>query len=733
VAGVYEAPSGPGAIPALAKAPDWTYLRGVVDGHALHLEDQDSIEHRRVLDLRQGILWREWRHRDPNGRITRLRFLRLVSLADRHALVQCAALMAENYSGPVLLEGRFAPAPRGAGDLPTPQADLLACRIVPVTAGDAPPLPGVVLERRTEGSGVTLAVAAMSRLQGEEGRQVEPETKEDDGCPSQRWVLEAEIGKTYRLDQLVSLYTSRDTPRPAEQAVAHLGQLRTEGVRTVLEAHVRAWAERWQAADVRVDGDPEAQHALRFAAYHLVGAANPEDDRASVAARGLTGEAYKGHVFWDTEIYMIPFYVFTHPPTARALVMYRYHTLPAARAKARALGYHGALYAWESADSGDETTPAMVLAPDGRVVRILSGEQEHHISADVAYAVWHYWQASGGDAFLLEAGAEVLLETARFWASRGRFGPDGLYHIARVIGPDEYHEGVDDNACTNVLAQWNLERAVEAARLLEERWPERRRELYARLQIGPEEPAQWGVAAEKMYTGLDPQTLLFEQFRGYFGLEEIDLAAYEPRTAPMDVVLGRERTQRSQVIKQADVVLLMHLLWDRFAPGVREANFRYYEPRTGHGSSLSPAVHAVVAARLGEVALAERYFRQAAEIDLGNGMGNAAGGVHLANLGGLWQAAVMGFAGMALRPDGLGFAPCLPSRWRRLAFRVCWRNREVSVVLGSEPRTIEVQVEGPGSIAVALADGAAASLVPGRRYASRRENGRWEPLQEVSQ
>jgi trehalose/maltose hydrolase-like predicted phosphorylase len=293
----------------------------------------------------------------------------------------------------------------------------------------------------------------------------------------------------------------------------------------------------------------------------------------------------------------------------------------------------------------------------------------------VAFGVWNYWQATGDDRFLVEAGAEILIETARFWASRAELEEDGSYHIRGVIGPDEYHETVDDNAYTNGMAQWNLEVAQEIADLFVERWPEQWQALSRRLGIEPEEPRRWQQVARDFYTGFDEQTGLFEQFRGYFGLEEIDLASFVPRTAPMDVLLGRERIQRSKIIKQPDVVMLVYLLWERMPPEVRKTNFEYYEPRCGHGSSLSPAIHALVAARLGDTALAERYFRQAAEIDLVDNMSNAAGGVHLGALGGLWQAAVLGFAGLRLAKDGPEYRPKLPASWRSLATHFQWRGR----------------------------------------------------------
>jgi trehalose/maltose hydrolase-like predicted phosphorylase len=226
--------------------------------------------------------------------------------------------------------------------------------------------------------------------------------------------------------------------------------------------------------------------------------------------------------------------------------MYRWYALPAARAKAARLGYRGALYAWESADTGEEATPAYVHGPDGQLIAIRCGTEEQHISADVAYAVWHYWRATEDVPFLRDAGGEVMLETALFWASRAALEADGRYHIRGVIGPDEYHEGIDDNAYTNGLAQWNIERGLEVADLLQTRWPDRWATLREQIGISAAELAAWRDVAERLVTGLDASSGLLEQFAGFFALQPIDLAAYTPRTAPMDVLLGRERTQRSR-------------------------------------------------------------------------------------------------------------------------------------------------------------------------------------------
>lgn len=663
VAGVFQCPTGWNAVPELVRGVEWIRLRASLDGRSLAMDPRAHLEQRRVLDLRQAILWREWRHRDPVGRTTCVRGLRLASLADRHVLLQSVTLTPENYGGHLAIEAALECA-----------ATAAVVPGEPLTVVSTPP-----------GSDVQMAFTIASRLVLPDRRTLPQRLAQAPDGPVERWELELDVGRTYRLDRIVVVYTSRDRSDPVAAAREHGAHVAAAGAEAIVDAHVDAWDARWNAADVMVDGDLGAQRALRFAVYHLVSAANPEDEHASIGARTLTGGSYKGHVFWDTEIFMLPFFTFTDPPAARALLMYRFHTLPAARAKAAQRGFRGALYAWESTDTGAETTPPYVVLPDGTVERVLAGEQEHHVSADVAYAVWQYWQATADARFLLDAGAEIVLDTARFWASRVERGGDDRFHIRGVIGPDEYHVGVDDDAYTNGMAQWNLERGAELAALLAARWPERWAALAERLALAPHEPREWERIAAAMYTGLDPRTELFEQFQGYFALEEIDLRAFEPRSAPLEVLLGPPRLQRSKIVKQADVVMLVYLLWDRFPARVREKNFRHYEPRTAHGSSLSPAIHAAVAARLGDVPLAAAYFRRAAEIDLANNMGNAAGGVHGAALGGLWQAAVMGFGGMTVAGDRPVFWPHLAPGWLRLRFAVLWRGERVAV--DEEPGT----------------------------------------------
>jgi trehalose/maltose hydrolase-like predicted phosphorylase len=338
-----------------------------------------------------------------------------------------------------------------------------------------------------------------------------------------------------------------------------------------------------------------------------------------------------------------------------------------------------------------ETTPEIVVGSDGAPVHILTGRMEHHISADVAYAVWQYWRATGDDDFFLGAGAEILLDTARFWASRALAEGDGRRHIRHVIGPDEYHEDVDDNAFTNVMARWNVARALEAIDLLQTRWPDRAAALREKLELDDDELADWRDVITRIAIGLDRATGVYEQFAGFHALEPLDLSAYADRTVPIDVVIGRERTQRSQVVKQADVVALIALLPEEFPGGMAETNFRHYEPRCAHGSSLSAGMHALVAARLGDAKMALRYLRETAATDLDVDP-SSAGGVRIAGLGALWQAVIRGFAGLDLVGDKLGIDPKLPPQWGNLSFRVRWRGRTLAIgVAGKTVRATLVE------------------------------------------
>jgi trehalose/maltose hydrolase-like predicted phosphorylase len=670
VAGLFETFDPENPIPELAPVADWLAVRISLGGEPLARTAAHDVSARFILDMKRGLVLTDGRRSDAPESGASLRALRLVSLANRAIGMQLIQLEAGDEHLEVTLEAIVAGVNLG----------LVAER-----------LEADLDIWRTERSGKSLAITAAVSLRID-GADLAPTMREPFNWS---WTWTTRPGQIACFTRLVAL-TRGDTPEldPGPQARTELAAATRLGWEGVLAAHEGAWAERWKNSDVTVDGDVEAQQALRFALYHLNGAANPGDDRVSIGARALTGDDYHGHVFWDTEIFLLPFYTFTWPRAARALLMYRFRCLGGARVKARNLGWRGALYAWESADTGAEATPDQVIGPDRTVIDILCGRQEQHISADVAYAVWQYWRATADEAFMREAGAEILLETGRFWASRVQMEADGLGHIRGVIGPDEYHETIDDNAYTNVMARWNIARALDTAALLRDLWPKDWARLSASLGLAQAELEAWRKAAGVLVTGLDPATGLYEQFAGFFALEPIDLADYAGRTVPMDTVLGRDRIQKSQVVKQADVVALLALLPEAFPAGAGARNFDHYAPLCGHGSSLSRAMHGLAAARLGQTEKALAYFRETAAIDLADTHVAIAGGVHIAALGGVWMMAVFGFAGLALLEDGVALSPRMPAAWRGLAFAVQWRGRHLTISIDAVAGVLDVNLAG---------------------------------------
>jgi trehalose/maltose hydrolase-like predicted phosphorylase len=494
--------------------------------------------------------------------------------------------------------------------------------------------------------------------------------------------------------------------RPARELAA----VEEVGFDRLLAEHRAAWARLWADAEVSIEGAPDDELAARFAVFHLLNAA-PDSGESAVGPRGLTGHGYGGHVFWDADVFVLPALAAIRPGAARAMLEYRVRRLPAARERAARLRLAGARFPWESATDGSDVTPRYGIGLRGERVPIRTGEQQEHIVADVAWAADTYAAWSGDEAFLAGPGRELLVDTARWWASRIRLDRDGRAHFYGVMGPDEYHETVDDNTYTNVMARWNLRRAAQ---------------LLVAENPADAEAAAWRDLADRLVDGWDPRVGLHEQFAGYWSLEPLlaDHIARRPFTA--DLLLGRERVHGSQLVKQADVVMAHHLVPDEMRPGSLAADVAFYEPRTSHGSSLSPAIHAAVLARAGEPDRALEAFRLAARLDLDDLTGTTATGVHLATMGGVWQALAYGFCGLRPRADHLAIDPCLPRAWQALSLRL--RFRGVAIGVRAEHHAVHLDCDEP--VPVRVAGGPVVTCVPpGRTFridhpSDRRDEGR---------
>ncbi|MGZ6386796.1 MAG: hypothetical protein ACXWOL_15375, partial [Ktedonobacteraceae bacterium] len=454
---------------------------------------------------------------------------------------------------------------------------------------------------------------------------------------------------------------------------------------TLLAEHKKAWQDYWRVSDVIIEGDDKAQQAVRYNIYQLCINASSHDSRYSIAAKGLTGFGYRGHVFHDTEIFMLPYFTFVHPDIARNLLMYRYRLLPAARAKAKSNGYEGAQYPWESTLNGEETTPPAIVHPEtGELVPVLNGQIELHITASIAHGVWQYWQFTGDDEFMREYGTELLLYTAEFWASRVVWNPEsGQYEIDNVIGPDEWHEHVNNNAFTNYMARWNIQAAIDALRWLKSTYPDKAKELTQQLDLHEKRLAHWHDVITHIRIPLDKRTGLIEQFDGFFKLELFDQEKYKGRTTSYQGILGIKVVQYYQIIKQADVLMLLTTLDKQFDLKTKKVNWEYYYPITDHdyGSSLTPAFHVILACELGLVETAYHMFMKGALVDLEDQRGNSDEGIHCACAGAVWQAAILGFAGLRFTDDGYTTAPCWPEGWTRLAFTCFHKGKQLSIDL----------------------------------------------------
>lgn len=484
------------------------------------------------------------------------------------------------------------------------------------------------------------------------------------------------------------------------------------GFDQLLARHRHNWAKRWSRAMVAISGDPDAELAVRFALFHLMACASDEGE-APVGARGLSGPAYAGHVFWDTEVFLLPFFAATHAPSAEAILRYRLARLDAARENAESTNRRGARFPWESATTGKDVTPQSAQDAHGETVSILTGHAEEHIVADIAWAAWLTATWTGDMGFLLGVGRPLIIDTARWWASRAERDPDGTAHLRGVIGPDEYHELVDDNAFTNVMAAWNLRRAAELAELIVDSGEP--------IDITAAEMSDWQTLADALVDGYDNETGLYEQFAGFTSLEPLIIAELATPPVAADVLLGRQRIAGSQVIKQPDVLMLHHLVPQACEPGSLEPNLAFYGPRTAHGSSLSPAIHASLLARAGRANEALEFFHLACRIDLDDLTGTTAGGLHMACLGGIWQALAFGFIGLQATPDGLVIDPHLPDAWDSLEMTVVFRGARVTIHVEGE--TITISPDAPVPVVI---DRVVALVQPPGEKLLRQQHGQEE-------
>jgi hypothetical glycosyl hydrolase len=448
--------------------------------------------------------------------------------------------------------------------------------------------------------------------------------------------------------------------------------------------------------------DPFDQLSSRFAQYHLHIMMPQNDNRMGIGAKGFTGEGYKGHSFWDTEIFIFPYFLFMQPKIARSLLEYRYQTLPGAREKARNNGYKGAQFPWESAwiDDG-EVTPIWGAADiiTGKPIKIYSGFIEQHITSDIAFSVYRYYCATKDEDFMEKYGYQILFETATFWASRVETGEDGKYHINCVIGPDEYKEHINDNAFTNYLAELNLELAIKFANKLSTNNSSLYKKLDKEINI-EEEIKNWIKVKDNLLIPTEGDNHIIPQDSTYLNKKIIDLSKYKNQEHVGLIFddYNLEQVNDIQVSKQADIMMLFYLRESLFSKEVKKANWHYYEPKTLHDSSLSFSTHAIIANDLGEYKLSHELYKKCREIDLGPNMISSDNGIHAASLGGLLQVILNGFGGIRILGDKLRIQPNLPSNWSKLQYVFMWHGTSLGVEITKQELKITREIDNEEDI-----------------------------------
>jgi trehalose/maltose hydrolase-like predicted phosphorylase len=719
----------------LVNLPNWLVLKlRIKDEDVFRLADVELLDYRHELDVRYAILTREVRFRDQAGRRTRLESRRFVSMADPHHMSVEWTLVAENWSGPVeivtALDGRVTN--RGVARY----EELEGRHLNPVSPRTLGP-EVMALKVQTRQSNLYVSEAARTRVfRADSLLPVERTLSQMEDYIQQVLSFDLNLSEPTRIEKMVTFYTSRDPALSDSLAKAAKSVARYSDFAGSLERHLASWEELWRDCDMRVSGDDQVQLLLRLHIAHLlqVCSGHTADLDASVPARGLNGEAYRGHVFWD-EMFVFPFLKFRLPEVAKGLLMYRYRRLGEAQAAALEAGFRGAMFPWQSGSEGIEETQRVHLNPlSGRWEPDLSHNQRH-VNAAIFYNVWHYFLATRDQPFLREHGAEMMLEIARFWASIAHFNPAReRYEIHGVMGPDEFHEkypgaaeaGLRNNAYTNVMVAWLCDIACNLLSLL----PGSRAEaLRARLGITDEELATWRDMSRRMFVPFHGDGII-SQFEGYEALEELDWEAYRAKYGNiqrLDRILRAEGDDpnRYKLAKQADTVMLFFLfsqdelrtIFERLGyecpMDTARRNIDYYDHRTSHGSTLSFVAYAGVLATLDPESSWDRFLvalKSDAEDIQG---GTTKEGIHIGVMAGTLDVVQRGYAGTNIRNDALFFNPRLPSRLASLEFSIQFRGTPIRVSLSHEQLTLAVHPEAVSLPIKVAVGGEIRELCPG--------------------
>lgn len=694
VAGTFNRFS-PEEVTELPNAADVTNIEITLNGARFDLTQGTIQEYSRELNIQTGLLTRKVIWTSPKGDEFILTFERMVSLKRLHTIAARVSITPKADTAVTFqsgIDGRVTC--DGSQHFTEGETRFYDKKYLQFTP-------------KTIQSGITFVIDATHRFYVD-GEEVQP--RSDINILRRRmfskFTLDVKAGQTVVLEKFSNVYTSRDSElegythhQMQAYALKALQEDETAGFDALLAESAAFWKEKvWDRVPITIDGPEFDQLAIRFAQYHMQLMTPAHDNRMNIGAKGLSGEGYKGHTFWDTEVFLLPYFIFNMPEVARSLEEYRYLSLPGAHAKAKHNGYEGAQFPWESAwlDDGEVTPEYMGTdIVTGQLIKVWSGFIEIHITADVAYGVWQYYMCTGDQDFMDKYGYELMLDCAKFWSSRLEPGEDGKLHINDVVGPDEYKEHVDDNAFTNYLVWWTVIKAIEYSMQLEKEKPE----LYAALdqKLGLATLREkWVEQVDNIFLTQPNENGVLPQDSTYLTLQDIDLSKYKKQAHVGGIYkdYNQEQITKIQVSKQADVMVLFLLLEELFPHQVKLSSWDYYEPRCLHDSSLSLSTHSVLACDIGDPELGYEMFQKACLIDLDNANPHSSdAGIHAASYGGLWQCVVWGFGGLRMLGGKLRISPNLPKAWNKLSYTLMWKGQKLTVTVSKGMVEIENQTK----------------------------------------
>lgn len=664
VAGVFDYIK-PG-ITDFVNTPNIFYIRLYIDNQLVNPFSCEITDYMRELDMKEGVLRSRLTIKDDKGRMTLIEHERFFSLFDKHLAVSRYRVTPLDYEGDIAvtagIDGSSAnnPVPDDQLKSESEILSLFNINMVGLYKENAAFMKLNTKSRSVEIAEAVCVVCAES-LKGY-----------TDVCTERFAGVQCSIyskaGNAAAFDIFTSVYTSRDGIRDIENTAKEAAvQAASKGFNKVRDDSTAAWAEKWDMCDIRIDGDDLLQQGLRFNIFHLISSNAEDDSRVSVGARGLTHSRYKGCYFWDTEIFMLPFFTYTNPEAAKNLLRFRYNTLSAAEQNAASQNLMGARYPWMCNSDGLEQCETWDI-----------GFSEVHITADIAYAIDNYVSASGDFEFFLDYGAEIIIKIARYWASRFTYDAQSdLYNMLYVKGPNEYGGVTINNTYTTMLALHNLELGKRAIEMLKVHRREKWEALSSSLGFNDDEILNWDEIIKKAKINYDKERHLYIEDDNFYKLEPLDIKAFKQGDTPLYKTICFDRLQRYRVLKQADVILLMCLLPDKFNEHEMRAAWEEYEPITLHDSSLSYGTHSQFAALLDLRAEAYSYLMKSVRLDIDDIM-NSTGkeGMHFAGLGASWQAFIFGLCGIYSEVEGLTLKPHLPEHIKHVDFKLIYKGRK---------------------------------------------------------